>query len=104
MMVVVQEATEPRATDDRGICSVVIYGASLALDELAANVLFRRRLTSRASAVSIKKAAIPPRGEREPTTHPQPLELAVFSAVDPPVALGPVTPPAPAPPSFDVPR
>ena len=38
-MVIVQEAPEPRAADDRGIRPVVARGASLALDELAAQTL-----------------------------------------------------------------
>jgi len=38
-MVVVQEAPEPRATDDWGICPAIVRGASLALDELAAKTL-----------------------------------------------------------------
>jgi len=38
-MVVVQETAESRATHDRSVRPVVVRGASLALDELAAKAL-----------------------------------------------------------------
>lgn len=48
-----------------------------------------------ASVPTIKKVAIPPCGEFDLTAHPQPDELVVVLAVDPPVDSVPMAPPMP---------
>jgi len=93
-----------RAASDEIAASVPLsFTSQPGLDELAANVLFRRRLHQQGERCQHQEGGhSAARGTRADDASTAARAGRVF-CVDPPVALGPVTPPAPAPPSFDVP-